>query len=143
VSNLRDRAKTADSLVDWEFLNPAWGGTRARPSDIDGEIEQNYHWLTLEGKRVGHRWNLDDAQFRTLKHKSELPEFCVMVLYVENPWAPTVRFVEVVAPGMPHHRELRAATNADVIAWCNLWWNHTRCCRDAHLCPHNMTDFVE
>lgn len=142
MSNLRDRAKVADSLVDWAFLTLAWNGTRARPSDIDGEIEQNYHWLTLEGKPLAHAWREGDAQFRTLKRKSELPEFCVMVLYLENPWAPTIQSVELVTPGMPFHHLRRPASNAEVLAWCSAWFLHTQCCRDAHRCPCTMADFV-
>jgi hypothetical protein len=39
-----------DSLWDWKILNGCFGETKIEPTDIDGFVERNGHFLVLETK---------------------------------------------------------------------------------------------
>jgi hypothetical protein len=39
-----------DGHFDWDFLKPAWGGTKIEPMDIDGMVERNGRFLKFETK---------------------------------------------------------------------------------------------
>jgi hypothetical protein len=40
-------------LWDWAILDGCWGGSRIRPTDIDGLVERNGRFLYLEAKAPG------------------------------------------------------------------------------------------
>jgi hypothetical protein len=39
-----------DALWDWAVLDGCFGNTNISPSDVDGEVERNGHFLVLEAK---------------------------------------------------------------------------------------------
>lgn len=138
--NIRDRARVAEQLWDWGWLNPAFHPTRARASDIDGVVEQDKHVLILEGKPSDYAWPEGSAQFRTLKTLSGKPGMCVLVLY-GDPAGPTVHKAEQVIPMGPRHLPRVSATNRDVVRWVAQWFNHTHECREPFSCLY--TDPIE
>lgn len=48
-SIIRSREKLNESVVHWKFLDDCFPG-KVRPTDIDGMIERNNHFLMLEQK---------------------------------------------------------------------------------------------
>lgn len=53
-----------DGEFDWDFLLPAWSGTRIQPMDIDAIIERRNHFLVFETKKPGK--SIDMGQQITL-----------------------------------------------------------------------------
>jgi len=50
-----------DGEFDWDFLNPAWKGTKIRPMDFDAVIERRGHFLIYETKIPGKKIDLGQA----------------------------------------------------------------------------------
>jgi len=42
-----------DGEFDWDFLEPAFMGSKIKPMDLDGIIERNGHFLCFETKKEG------------------------------------------------------------------------------------------
>jgi hypothetical protein len=79
MSNLRSRDAYRDAAWDWEFLNGCFGGTRIRPTDIDGMVERHGHFLFLEMKPPnGH---LSKGQEIALEQLSCLPRHLVLIAW--------------------------------------------------------------
>lgn len=81
MPNIRNRDAYRDRAWDWAFLNDCFGGTKIRPSDLDGLVERNGRFLVLEAKPAGASINV--GQRRTLAALASLPNFTVLVLYGE------------------------------------------------------------
>lgn len=64
---IRDMDKFVDGVWDWGVLAGCFGNTRISPSDVDGEVERNGHFLTLEAKSPNA--GISDGQMRKLMHR--------------------------------------------------------------------------
>lgn len=42
-----------DGIFDWDFLKPAFGGTKIEPMDIDAFVERHGEILMFETKTLG------------------------------------------------------------------------------------------
>lgn len=138
-ASIRDRALVAGQLWDWGWLQAAFAPTMARPSDLDGIIEQDGHLLVLEGKPDAYTWQEHNAQFRTLKTLSGKPGTSVLIVYGDPAAAPPqVHAAEVVIPLGPKHLPAEPATNDDVIRRVRRWFQHTHHCCHAAVCLYSL-----
>lgn len=91
------------TLWDWGWLNDCFGGSRIRPSDIDGVVEHKGRLLILEGKREGLSGRvLSKGQRIMFEQVSGQLGALVLVLYGDPPrtprylcqWLPGGRYVD-------------------------------------------------
>lgn len=114
--NLRDRDKYRDRAWDWAFLNDCWAG-RIRPTDVDGMVERNGHFLVLEAKPRGARIN--EGQSYTFTALARQPNTTILILYgdVNQP-------EEMSALGAFETRARQPCTVASVQSFCRRWFVH-------------------
>lgn len=74
---LRNRDAYRDAAQDWVILEGCFGG-KIRPSDIDGIVERNGHFLVLEKKPSGYEFR--GGQALLFSRLSALPRFTVLIL---------------------------------------------------------------
>ena len=67
------------SLWDWAILDGCFGNTHIRPTDIDGLVERNGHFLYLETKLPGTATN--EGQERTWTSLVATKKFAVLVIW--------------------------------------------------------------
>lgn len=76
---IRDMKAFIDSLWDWEILDGCFGIGRIRPSDLDGIVERNGHFLCFETKVLNTQVPL--GQYLTLKALVKIGFFTVMIIW--------------------------------------------------------------
>jgi hypothetical protein len=79
MKTIRNREAFLGGLWDWAVLDGCFGGTRIRPTDVDGLIERHGCFLFLEAKPPGG--TLSQGQQITLRALSRQPRTCVLVIY--------------------------------------------------------------
>lgn len=70
-----------DGIFDWDFLLPAFVGTKIEPMDIDAIIERHGKFLIIETKTPGKK--IPEGQEITLKSLLQLGKgyICIFILY--------------------------------------------------------------
>lgn len=105
------------SMWDWAIFDGCFGDTRVKPTDVDGLVERNGHFLLIEtkGDSVG---GLNRGQHITYKQAANLGRVTVLVLYGHrnNPTRMTV-----IAPG-GDVTVYKDCTLEDVRAFVRRWW---------------------
>jgi len=76
INNLE---KFISGLWDWAILDGCFGESRIKPSDIDGIVERNGHFLVLETKDSGA--SLPKGQEIMFKRMAETGLFTVMIVW--------------------------------------------------------------
>lgn len=71
-----------DNLWDWAILRGCFGSTRIEPTDIDGFVERNGKFLTIETKSPGVE--VKTGQMITFKHLIGLGCFTVLIVWGER-----------------------------------------------------------
>jgi hypothetical protein len=79
------RPANFDGIFDWDFLLPAFAGTRIQPTDIDGMVERYGRFLLFETKQPGK--HLEQGQVIALENLILLGKgrIMLMILYGKNP----------------------------------------------------------
>lgn len=74
-----------DGLFDWDFLRPAFNGTKIEPMDIDAVVERHGYFLVFETKKPDKE--IPQGQAITLESLVLLGRgrVLVLVLYGKNP----------------------------------------------------------
>ena len=102
-----------DGVFLWDFLRPAWEGTRIQPMDIDAQVERHGAHLLFETKEPGV--SVPEGQRIALQAFASRPRISV-ILCAKRPeqidgftvWA---RGRETVIGG----------DHSTLTAWCRLW----------------------
>ena len=79
---IQDRDKYRDAAWDWDILDGCFGKGKIRPSDIDGVVERNGHFLFLEAKPQGKE--LGTGQRILFERLAAKPDITVLVLWGEK-----------------------------------------------------------
>jgi hypothetical protein len=117
---LRNRALFFDALPAgfdgefcWDFLKPAWGATRIRPTDIDAMVERHGAYLLFETKAPGKA--VEDGQRIALEGLACLRPFTIVFCAKR---CEQIDGFDVWARG----RRTHFFGNADtLVAWCTAW----------------------
>lgn len=75
---IRDMDAFVGGLWDWNCLSGCFGGGRISPTDVDGLVERNRHFLFLEAKPPGGE--LPTGQRITLTNLSRQPNTTCIVI---------------------------------------------------------------
>jgi hypothetical protein len=76
---IRDIDDFISSLWDWGILKGCFGDTKIEPTDIDGIVERNGHFLVLETKKPGNP--LVQGQRIMFNRLLELKMFTVLIIW--------------------------------------------------------------
>jgi len=68
-----------DGIFDWDWLQGAFKKTKIMPTDIDGMVERNNHFLIFETKGVGAK--VQDGQRYTFESLIRTRYFTVIVFW--------------------------------------------------------------
>ncbi len=79
----RSPAAGFDGVFEWDFLMPAFEGTKIMPMDFDGVVERNRRFLVFETKE-GNK-PIPDGQRLTLERAVETGPWTVIVLRAKRP----------------------------------------------------------
>ncbi len=79
---IRDKDKFMARLWDWAILDGCFPGSRIRPTDVDGLVERNGHFLFIEAKGLGV--DITTGQEILFRRLSELPKVSVLILWGET-----------------------------------------------------------
>jgi len=83
-------------LWDWAILDGCFGETRIMPSDTDGEVERNGHFLVLEAKSPGVL--ISQGQRIKFQHRAQRGDTVMVIWGKQNKpenimiWRPYCRF---------------------------------------------------
>lgn len=87
VGNIRDLENFTAKLWPWDWLNECFSGG-IRPTDVDGMVERNGHFLFLEGKTSGQ--SIPKGQEIALKKLSlALADKVLILVLFGRPGQPT------------------------------------------------------
>jgi len=70
------------SLWDWGILNGCFGNTKIKPTDVDGLVERNGHFLVLEAKRPGVK--IKAGQWWTINALRNTGLFTTIIIWGER-----------------------------------------------------------
>lgn len=121
---IRDQAKKTESEWDYAFLEDCFS-RRIRPSDIDGIVERNGHFLVLEAKlpggyvSEGQRIMLNELVRLPHRRHAGRPAFTVVVFWGKCPRKGGAGVQEMQVWGDDRGRQ--PATNDDLRAFCSMW----------------------
>lgn len=118
---ITNKDKYRDAAWDWGILMDCFGDGNIRPSDIDGIVEKNHHFLFIEAKPRDKE--IATGQAILFQHLARLPRVTVLILW-GNVDDPTV--METVGLARPQSCSLE-----DVRHFCGVWYSHARACRMA------------
>ena len=104
-----------DGFFDWDFLLPAWAGTKVQPMDFDAVVERHGRFLVFETKRDSQE--VPRGQARALKAFSQLSPYCTVVVCDKDPEAITRWLVYHQCVAREH-----MGLSADLVAWCRRWF---------------------
>ena len=76
---IENREEYINNLWDWACLDGCFGQTKIRPTDIDGFVERNGHFLAIETKAPTA--TIPKGQHITLDRLARLKEFTVLVVW--------------------------------------------------------------
>lgn len=108
------------SLWDWQVLDGCFGGGNIKPSDIDGMVERNGHFLYLETKGINVALKLGQKIAIENRVKDGIST-CVVIW--GNPGAP--EHMQVFRPVFYASDEAPHACNLqDLRNFCQRWYNH-------------------
>ena len=104
-------------LWDWAILDGCFGGTKIKPTDIDGFIERNGKFLVIETKRTGAM--LKNGQMIMFKSMIKTGVFTVVIVWgMKN--CPTEMQVFYPPPSNPTLKKI--ATIDDLRRVVNWWF---------------------
>lgn len=72
-----------DGKFDWDFLLPAWAGTKVEPMDFDAVVERRRHFLIFETKIPGK--DIPQGQAITLTEMWRRPNVTIMQIAGKSP----------------------------------------------------------
>lgn len=76
---IHDRDRYMAGIWDWAILDGCFGSTRIKPTDIDGLVERNEHFLFLETKSIGAQ--IPVGQERAFKALVKVAKATVIVVW--------------------------------------------------------------
>ena len=79
--SIHNPEKFVSTLWDWKCLDGCFGNTRIRPTDVDGFVERNGHFLWIETKSAGVC--IPVGQQRTFDALVKLSRFTVLIIWGE------------------------------------------------------------
>ena len=122
-----------DGEFDWDFLLPAWMGTKIQPMDHDAVIERRGHFLVFETKVPGKNIELGQSITLTERWKQGDTVFIVsgkspegidgLAMYYEGKYKSGL---------MVGDKEIKACTYADVLFRTRQWF----CWADGQSIPN-------
>ena len=76
---IQSKEKFMDALWDWGILKGCFGSTKIEPSDVDGLVERNGHFLILEAKNPGVK--IKQGQWWTLNALRNTGFFTAIIVW--------------------------------------------------------------
>ena len=87
------KAAGFDGIFDWDFLLPAFAGTKIMPMDIDAIVERKGRFLIIETKESGK--SIPQGQEITLKSLLNLGKGAVLVLILYGKTVNSIRAADI------------------------------------------------
>lgn len=79
---INNPTKFLETIWDWGILDGCFGETRIRPTDVDGLVERNHHYLLLEAKSPGVE--VSAGQMRTYENFVQDAPATVIIIWGET-----------------------------------------------------------
>lgn len=113
---IHDRDKYRDAAWDWGILDGCFGKGKIRPSDIDGVVERNGHFLFIEAKPPSKE--LSTGQSILFERLAAKPDITVLIL-----WGEKEKPEEMWVVGF----EKQTCTLQGVRRFCRSWYTFANC----------------
>ena len=107
-----------DGLFDWDFLLPAFAGTKIRPMDVDALIERNGQFLVFETKEPGTK--VSTGQRITLERLVHVG--CFTVFFVQGKKPEEIEEFEIWYQKEGEFRKLRVVAGSKVVLQYTRRW---------------------
>lgn len=124
-----------DGVFDWDFLLPAFEGTRIKPMDIDCVVEKNGRFVGFETKSPGKEIPL--GQRRTLEALAASGRWKIVILKTKR--AEDIDGWEIWErrDGAVHKKQCKGDAKA-LVATLRRWFDHVSVCSEAWPLPEKV-----
>lgn len=112
---IEDPVRYVEGIWDWGILKGCFGDTRIEPTDVDGLVERNGHFLLLEAKAPGVP--VKQGQWWTFNALRNTGYFTIIVVWGQTnaPEAMQVLYPPPLAAGPKKQADLNDLRN--VVSW--------------------------